>query len=133
MYVNCPIFWRSTLQTEIAFSTAKAEYISLSTALRQVIPLMKMMEEIHAVFPIHISKPDFVCKFHEDNQSCIKMSTGINFSPKTKNIALKYHHLISHVKSGHVVIYYRPTEEQLADLFTKPLSNEAFLTLRYML
>ena len=61
MYANCPIFWRSTLQTEIALSTAEAEYIALSTSLRQVIPLMTMMEEIHAVFPIHISKPDFVC------------------------------------------------------------------------
>ena len=48
MYANCPIFWRSTLQTEIALSTAEAEYIALSTALRQVIPLMAMMEEIQS-------------------------------------------------------------------------------------
>ena len=52
MYANCRIFWRSILQTGIAFSTAEAEYIALSTALRQVIPLMKMMKEIHAVFPM---------------------------------------------------------------------------------
>ena len=45
MYANCPIFWRSTLQTEIALSTAEAEYIAFSTALRLVIPLMTMMEE----------------------------------------------------------------------------------------
>ena len=121
MYANCSIFCRITLQTEISLSTAEAEYIAFSTALRQVTPLMTMMEEIHTVFPIQISKPDFVCKFHEDNQSCIKMATGINISPRTKHIALKYHHFISHVKSGRVVIYYRPTEEQLADLLTKPL------------
>ena len=65
-YDNCPIFWRSTLQTEIALSTAEAMYSELSTALRQVIPLMTMMEEIHAVFTIQISKPEFVCKVHED-------------------------------------------------------------------
>ena len=118
------------LHTEIALSTAETEYIALSTALRQVIPPMTMMEEIHAVFPIHILKPEFVCKVREENQSCIKMATGIKFSPRTKHIALKYHHFISHVKSGRVVIHYRPTEEQLADLLTKPLSNEAFFTLR---
>ena len=133
MYANYPIFWRSTLQTKITLSTADAEYIALSTALRQVIPLMTMIEEIHAVFPIHISKPDFICKFHEDNQLCIKMDTGIKFSPRTKHIALKYHHFISHVKSGSVVNHYRPTEEQLAYLLTKPFSNESFFTLRYML
>ena len=94
---------------------------------------MTIIEEIHSVFPIHISKPDFVYKVHEDNQSCIKMDTGIEFSPGNKHIALKYHHLRSHVKSGRVVIHYRPTEEQIADILTKTLSNEAFFTVRYML
>ena len=133
MYANCPIYWRSSLQTEIALSTAEAEYIALSSAMRQVLPLMTLMEEINPVIPMHGSKPNFVCKVHEDNQSCIKMATGIKFSPRTKHIALKYHHFRSHVKSGRVAIQYRPTEEQLADLLTKPLSNEAFFTLRYML
>ena len=31
MYANCPIFWRSSLQTEIALSTVEAEYIALSS------------------------------------------------------------------------------------------------------
>ena len=61
MYANCSIFCRGTLQTEISLSTADTEYITFYTALRQVIFLMTMMEEIHAVFTIHISKPDFVC------------------------------------------------------------------------
>ena len=133
MYANCPIYWSSSLQTEIALSTAEAEYIALSSALRKVLPLMTLMEEIHTVIPMHISKPNFVCKVHEDNQSTIKMATGIKFSPRTKHIARKYHHFRSHVKSGRVEIQYRPTEEQLADLLTKPLSNEAFFTLIYML
>jgi hypothetical protein len=30
MYTNCPILWVSRLQTEIALSTTKAEYIALS-------------------------------------------------------------------------------------------------------
>ena len=44
------------------------------------------------------------------------MATGTKFSPRTKHIALKYHHFRSHVKSGRVDIHYRPTGEQLADL-----------------
>ena len=133
MYANCPIFWRSSLQTEIALSTAEAEYIALSSALREVLPLMTMMEEINKVFKLHINTPKFVCKVHEDNQSCIKMATGTKFTPRTKHIALKYHHFKTHVKSGRVDIRYKPTHEQLADLLTKPLPNEAFFTLRYML
>ena len=108
-------------------------YIALSAALRAVIPCMTMMEEINEVFPLHIDKPNFVCKVHEDNQSCIKMATGTKFSPRTKHIALKYHHFRSHVKKGRIHIRYKPSAEQLADILTKPLSNEAFFTLRYML
>jgi len=133
MYANCPIYWKSSLQTEIALSTAEAEYIALSQALREVIPLMTLMEEIHEIFPLHISKPNFVCKVHEDNQSCIKMASTDKFTPRTKHIALKFHHFRSHVKSGRIAIQYVRSEEQKADILTKPLPDDLFFPLRYML
>ena len=133
MYANCPIFWASKLQTEIALSTAEAEYIALSQALQEVIPLMILMEEIHPVFPVHITQPKFVCKVHEDNQSCIKMAKSDKFTPRTKHIALKYHHFKTFVKNDRITIDYCRTEDQKADLFTKPLSDELFFRLRYML
>ena len=34
IYANCLVYWRSSLQTEIALITAEAEYIVLSYALR---------------------------------------------------------------------------------------------------
>ena len=51
MYANFPIFWCSSLQTEILLISVGAEYNALSSALRQVLPLMTMMEEINEVFP----------------------------------------------------------------------------------
>ena len=45
MYANCPIFWRSSLQMEIVLSTAEAEYIAFSSALRQVLPMITMTEK----------------------------------------------------------------------------------------
>jgi hypothetical protein len=58
-YANCPINWASHLQTEIALSTAKAEYITMSSALCKVIPLMTLMKKMHTTFPVHINKPTF--------------------------------------------------------------------------
>ena len=133
MYANCPIYWCSKLQTEIALSTAEAEYIALSQSLREVLPLITLMEEIHPVFPVHIKTPNFKCKVHEDNQSCIKMANSDKFTPRTKHIALKYHHFKSHVKRGIIDIQYCRTEDQKADLLTKPLADELFLKLRCML
>ena len=89
--------------------------------------------KINKVFPLLIQKPKFVFLVREDNQSSIKMATGTKFPPRTKHITFKYHHFISNVKSGQVEITHTPTDEQPDDILTKPLSNEAFFTLRYML
>jgi hypothetical protein len=90
-YANFSIYWASRLQTEIALSTAEAEYIAMSSALRKVIPLMTLMKELHTIFPVHINKPNFFYKVHEDNQSTIRMAKSNKFTPRTKHIALKYH------------------------------------------
>jgi hypothetical protein len=57
-----------------------------------MIPLMTLMKELHTIFPVHMNKPNFFCKVHEDNQSTIKMATSDKFTPQTNHIALKYHH-----------------------------------------
>jgi hypothetical protein len=54
------------------------------------------------------------------------MTTSDKFTPRTKHIALKYHHFWSHVRNRHREIIYCPTEDQKADLRTKPLADAAF-------
>ena len=44
-FAGAPITWASKIQTVTALSTTKAEYIVLSTSLREVIPLMGMLKE----------------------------------------------------------------------------------------
>ena len=44
-YAGCPIVWQSKLKMEVALSTTEAEYIALSTALRDVTSLMYLLEE----------------------------------------------------------------------------------------
>merc|ERR1711862_363901 len=46
MFNNCLIYSHSKLQTEIALSTAEAEYICLSQALQTVIVLMRFFKEL---------------------------------------------------------------------------------------
>ncbi|KAL7496856.1 hypothetical protein ACHAWT_005049 [Skeletonema menzelii] len=132
-YAGCPIYWKSKLMNgEMALSTAEAEFMALSTALREVIPLMTMMEEINEVFPLLIDKPDFHCNVWEDNQSCIAMTRRHHFTPRTKHIALKYYHFMSHVGTR-LRIKYVHTESQEADIFTKPVKDHLFFPLRVKL
>ena len=110
-------------------STAEAEYIALSQALREVIPAMNLMEGLNDVFPMQLSKPGF-CLVHEDNQSCIAMANSKKINPRTKNNSLKYHHFKNFVERKQIRIVYINTKEQLADIFTKPLLDHDFLRLR---
>jgi hypothetical protein len=137
-YASCPIFWQSKLQTEIALSTAEAEYIALSQALRETIPLSNLMKEINVIFPLYLPQPKFVIKVREDNQSCIAMAQNPKFSPRTKHIALKYHHFRKHVitqsnPDGFIEIDYCSTDDQIADIFTKPVRDDIFFRLRNLL
>ena len=129
-YAGCPVLWCSKLQTEIALSTAEAEYIALSQAMREVIPLMNFMDELSEVIELHIPKPRIKCKVFEDNRSCIAIAESLKFTPRTKHIALKYHHFRRFVQDGTIESEAIDTKEQTADIFTKPLSDDLFVYLR---
>ena len=93
-----------------------------------------MMEELKDVFPqLYVDKPDFFCKVWEDNQACLAMAKTSKFSPRTKHIALKYHHFRSFVERKRVRIAYVDTLRQQADIFTKPVRDDLFPVLRNML
>jgi hypothetical protein len=133
MYATCPIHWASRLQTEIALSTAEAEYIAFSQSLCNMIPLITLLKEVNNIFPVHVKMPVFFCKVHKDNQSCITMATLQKFTTQTKHIALKYHHFHSLVKDRQITISYCRTTEQKVDILTKPLADNLFFKLWYML
>eukprot|EP00957_Ditylum_brightwellii_P203995 15337136-Ditylum_brightwellii.AAC.1 len=60
--------------------------------MREVIPFMALLTELSKVFDLYMPKPEVHCKVFEDNQSCISIAKSYKFSPRTKHIALKYHH-----------------------------------------
>ena len=79
----------------------------------------KMMEENNTTISLHIDKLNFVYKLHEDNQSCIEMATGTKCWPRTKLIAVEYHHLWSNVRSRQIDISYCQTDLELAYILLK--------------
>ncbi len=52
MYAGCPIIWVSKLQSEVALSTTEAEFIALSQAMRDLIPLLGILEEVTNVLQL---------------------------------------------------------------------------------
>ena len=130
MYGNCPLVWASKLQSEIALSNAEAEYIALSQSLREIIPLMGLLKEIKEYFDLNDNLPEIKCTVFEDNNSCIALAKAPRMNPRTKYIALKYHHFRNYVSSKLITIQHIASEEQPADIFTKALDEKQFLYLR---
>ena len=128
-YAGCPLVWASRMQTEISLPTAESEYVACSTTMRDVLSLMQLMREIDKMFPVNSPKPIVHCNVYEDNESCIAMAKNRKFSPRTKHIAIKYHHFRRHVNKI-VFINSFDTTEQITDALTKPLEENQFRYLR---
>ena len=58
-----------------------------------------------------------------DNHSCIKLSETLVFHDKSKHIEIKYQYIRDMVEKGVVELLYIATDEQIADVLTKPLSR----------
>ena len=110
-YANCPIIWSSKLQSEIALSTTEAEYIAFSQCLRDVIPLIDFLKELGKTIPFLDEAPVLHCTVHEDNRGCIDLVETPKMRPRTKHIALKYHHFRNHVRNKVVSVEYVETKE----------------------
>ena len=88
------------------------------------------MKEVSFIFETHLPKPEVFCKVFEDIQSCIAVAESNRFSPRTKHIAIKYHHFQCFVQNKIIEIFYIDTREQTAEVFTKPLDEALFVYLR---
>ncbi|KAL7561623.1 hypothetical protein ACA910_001491 [Epithemia clementina (nom. ined.)] len=130
-FAGCPITWASKLQTLTALSTTEAEYISLSTALRDQIHLMELVKEIKSRgIQINCAPPKIFCKAFEDNSGALEMARLPKLRPRTKHLNVNYHHFREYVERKEIVVESVTTEEQNADILTKPLDSTLFLTLR---
>ena len=57
-YSGCPIIWESKLHTHVDTSTTMVEYMDLSSALRDIIPIMELMYELKdRVYDLISTKP----------------------------------------------------------------------------
>ena len=127
-YGGCPISWQSKPQTITALSTSEAELIALSTALREVIPLMEVVREAkQRGFPFFADAPRVHCRAFEDNSGALEIAREYCIRPRTKHINIRYHHFRAYVRRKEISIHPIGTEDQIADMLTKPL-NEALLT-----
>jgi hypothetical protein len=120
------VFVKSTKQKLTAKSSTEAELIALSDALSQVIWTRNFLEaQGYDMGPATV---------FEDNLSTIHMvRNGFPTSERTRHVNIRFFFVADRASAGEIKMVYCPTEDMIADLFTKPLQGEAFRKLRDLL
>ena len=68
---------------------------------------------------------------YQDNMSTIAMlKNGRASSDRTRHINIRYFFVKDRVDAGEIRVEYKPTEQMIADILTKPVQGSLFLKLR---
>jgi hypothetical protein len=116
------VSWSSKKQTSVALSTAEAEYVAAGQCCAQLLWMRQTLRD----FCYNLSKVPLLC----DNESAIRMADNPVDHSRTKHIDIRHHFLRDHQQKGDIEVYHINTENQLADIFTKPLDEKRFCRLR---
>lgn len=111
------VCWGSKRQPIIALSSTEAEYIALSSSVKEVFWLKQLAEEID-------NELGKTAKVFCDNQGALKLAETEAFRPRTKHIDIRYHHIRELIEQKVIEIHYLPTEVMIADSLTKEVNSE---------
>ncbi|KAK6120346.1 hypothetical protein DH2020_045903 [Rehmannia glutinosa] len=119
---DCLVSWFSKKQNCVSLSTAEAEYISAAFCCTQLLWMKQTLA-------------DYKCSFENvpifcDNISAINIAQNPVHHNRTKHIEIRHHFLRDCVSKRKIEISFVPSQDQLADIFTKPLSSETFASIR---
>jgi hypothetical protein len=108
--------WSSKKQTTVATSSTEAEYTALAHATRFAIWSRYLLDEMG-----YAQKDPTV--IHEDNQAALALARDPQFHARSKHFDIQNHFIRERIENGTVDPVYCTTDDQLADIFTKPLAR----------
>jgi len=107
------ITWSSQRQSCVAkLATTEAEYVAASTAAKELVWLRNIVNEF---------KPGSQARLLMDNQAAIRLANNPEQHRRTKHIAVRYHYIRELVSEKKIILEYIDTNNQVTDMFTKPL------------
>ena len=109
---SAPISWRSRKQSTVSLSSCEAEFIALAEAAKEMIYLRTLCSLLSLP---QLSSSIMYC----DNQGALSLtSEGTRQHQRTKHIDVRYYFI---KEQKDIIFKYVPTDENLADILTKPL------------
>ena len=117
------VSWSTRKQNVVATSTTESELIAVFEVVKEIKWLSMLLTEMG----FRVRKPVTVfC----DNRSTVQITQNSSDQERTKHIDIRMHFVRDEVKNGEVIVRWIETGQQTADIFTKPLEPQPFLTHR---
>ena len=120
------VAWSSRKQPIVTLSTTEAEYVAAAPCACQAMWMKMVLKRLG-------------CDNNEcatifcDNSSTIKLSKNPVLHKRSKHIAVRFHFLRDLCKEGAICLVHCGSQDQVADILTKPLKLEQFQKLRDLL
>jgi len=109
-------------QNSVALSTVEVEYIAAGACCAQIL----YMKQTWLEYGVVVHKVPLLC----DNESAVKLANNAVQHSHTKHIDIHHHFLMDYVAKGDISLESVGIENQLANIFTKPLDEARFCMLR---
>jgi KUP system potassium uptake protein len=117
------LYVKSMFQKLVSKSSTEAELIGLSDTIGQVVWTRNFLEALE-----YNMEPATV---YQDNLSTIAMvHNGAPTSHRTRHINIRFFFTKDMEERKEIKLEYCPTEDMLADFFTKPLQGALFIRMR---
>jgi len=113
------ISWSSRLQPTVAASTAEAEYMAASQAVKEALWLRKLTTDLGGELK--------TMQLFTDNQAALTLLKNPIASARSKHIDIIYHFARERVARKEVKFDYCSTKEMIADIMTKALPESKFV------
>jgi len=116
---NTTFSWLSKKQPIVTLSTCEAEYVATSWCVCHVIWLRNLfskmdLEQLGATV------------IQVDNKSAIELAKNPVNHERSRHIDVRFHFIRDHVKKGSVELVHVTSQDQVADIFTKPIPKVLF-------
>lgn len=128
MLAGASVSWESCKQQTVALSSTEAEYMALSSASKEIVYVRNFLAELG--FQKFVDKPTVL---NGDNLSSMQLVKNPVYHAKSKHIDIRVHYIREVYKSKLIILNYVPTDENIADVFTKNLNKAKHTYLTRML
>ena len=117
---NNVIAWKAKKQTYVARSTFEAEYGAMSDLVHNILYLQHVKREAR-------TKVNAPSKINVDNNGAVLTANQNKITHRNKTVAIHFYHVRDSVEKGEVQVIHVSTDNNPADLLTKPLTGVKFV------